>query len=267
MNTIDRIGVQLYTLRSEMKKSVEETLSRLAAIGYKEVEFAGYFGRSPREIRQMLDRYDLTAPAVHVNYQSVESNLAEVVEAAQIIGHSYIVNSMVDPDLTGDLDGWKRAAELFNRGGEFTRKAGIQLAYHNHYFEFVPLSGKLPYDILLESCDPEFLKMELDFCWMAAVEQDPLPYFQRYPGRFPLVHLKQLKKLPVRRPEDLAGFGFFDLAMPDITEVGGGVVDWKQVVSQSVQAGVRHFFVEHDAPALPFDSVRTSFDYLQKLQL
>lgn len=267
MSTLERIGLQLYTLRSEMEKSVEETLSRVAAIGYQEVEFAGYFERSPEEIRRMLDRYGLTAPAVHVGYKAIESNLEQLMEAAQIIGHKYIVNPMIDPQMIGEPDGWKRAAELFNRAGERTRKAGIQLAYHNHYFEFLPLNGMLPFDFLLDSCDPEFLMMELDFCWMAAVEQDPLPYFERYPGRFPLAHLKQLKNVPVRMPEDESGFGFFGRAMPEITEVGEGVIDWKHVLSQSTQAGVKHFFVEHDAPPSPIDSIRASYDYLQKLRI
>ncbi|HEY3476483.1 MAG TPA: sugar phosphate isomerase/epimerase [Anaerolineales bacterium] len=267
MNTIDRLGVQLYTLRSEMEKNLEETLSRVAAIGYQEVEFAGYFERSPSEIRHLLDQHGLSAPSVHVDYKSIEANLDRVVEAAQIIRHRYIVNSMIDPNLISNPDGWKQAAELFNRAGEFTRKAGIQFAYHNHFFEFLPLNGKLPYDILLESCDPEFLKMEMDFCWMAAVKQDPFPYFRRYPGRFPLVHLKQLKNIPARGPEDRADFGFFERAMPELSDVGEGVIDWKSVLSQSMQAGVQHFFVEHDAPQSPFGSIQASYAYLQELRL
>lgn len=266
MNYIDRLGVQLYTLRSEMERSLEETIDRAAEIGYREVEFAGYFDRSPQEIRRLLDQYGLTAPSVHIDYRGVESNLAQVVEVAHIIGHQYIVNSMIDPDLIGDPDGWKRAAELFNRAGEFTRRAGIQFAYHNHFFEFLPLHGKLPIEILLDSCDPEFLKMELDFCWMAAVEQEPFPYFQQYPGRFPLVHLKQLRKVPARMSTDESVFDFFERASPYITEVGEGVIDWKHIFSHASTAGIRHFIVEHDAPQSPFDSIQVSYAYLQNLR-
>jgi sugar phosphate isomerase/epimerase len=266
MNKIDRLGLQLYTVRMEMEKNFEDTLREVAAIGYKEVEFAGYFEQPPKDIRRMLDRYDLTAPSVHVDYQSIESNWQQVVETAHTIGHKYIVNPMLAPHLIEDLEGWQRAAELFNRAGEFSKQAGIQLAYHNHFFEFLPLHGKIPYDILLESCDPELLKMELDFCWIAAVGQDPLPYFERYPGRFPLVHLKQLKKLPVRTPDGEPVSDFFQRAMPEMTDVGEGVIDWKQTLSQSSQAGIQHFFVEHDAPPSAFDSIRTSYEYLQQLR-
>lgn len=266
MDKIEPIGLQLYTVRTEMEKNVEDTLKNVAAVGYKEVEFAGYFEHTPKEICDMLDRYGLTAPSVHVDYQNIESNWQQVVETAQIIGHKYIVNPMIDPGLLGDPDAWKRAADLFNRAGEYSKKAGIQLAYHNHFFEFFPSNGRLPYDILLESCDPELLQMELDLCWIAAAEQDPLAYFEKYPGRFPLVHVKQLKKLPVRASQDEGIFEFFEKALPDITEVGDGVIDWKNIFPHSTQAGMQHFFVEHDSPQVPLDSIRTSYQYLDQLR-
>ena len=119
VNKIDRLGLSLYTVRAEMERSLEETLREVAAIGYKEVEFAGYFGHSPTDIRQILGRYGLTAPSAHVDFHSLESNWQQMVDAAQIIGHKYIVNSIVDINLLSDPDIWKRAADLFNRAGEF----------------------------------------------------------------------------------------------------------------------------------------------------
>jgi sugar phosphate isomerase/epimerase len=264
MNRIDPIGLQLYTVREEMEKSVEDTLREVAAIGYQDVEFAGYFNRTPKDVRSILDRYGLTAPSAHVDYQSLGSKWPQVLEAGQIIGHRYIVNGMIDPDMLNDPNGWMRAADTFNRAGEFSRKAGIQFAYHNHYWEFLPLNGKMPYDLLLELCDPDLVKMEMDFCWIAAVEQDPLTYFRRYAGRFPLAHIKQLKKLPMRTPHD--GPLLLERTLPDITEVGEGVIDWKHLFSQSTQAGLEHFFVEHDASQSPLASIKTSYDYLEKLR-
>ena len=266
MNKIDQIGLQLYTVRAEMEKSFEGTLEKVAAIGYKEVEFAGYYEHAPQDICRILDRYNLTAPSTHVGYHSLESSWQEVVETAQILGHKYIVNSMIDIDLLDEPDVWKRAADTFNGAGEFSKQSGIQFAYHNHFFEFFPSNGQLPYDLLLEACDPEFVKMEMDFCWIAAVEHDPLIYFQRYPDRFPLAHVKQLKKLPVRTPGDEASLILFERTLPDLTEVGDGVIDWKYIFSQSTQAGIQHFFVEHDSSQSPLDSIRTSYEYLQKLR-
>lgn len=264
MNRIDPIGLQLYTVRQEMERDFEGALEKVAAIGYKEVEFAGYFEHAAQTVRVVLERYGLTAPSVHVDYQSLESNWQQAVDTAQIIGHKYIVNSMVDINLLGEPDVWKHAADTFNRAGEVSKKAGIQFAYHNHYWEFLPLDGKTPYDLLLEACDPDLVKMEMDLCWIAAVEQDPLLYFQRYPGRFPLVHVKQLKKLPVRTLDD--GPLLYERTLPDITEVGEGVIDWRRLFSQSTQAGIQHFFVEHDAASSPLGSIKTSYDYLDQLR-
>ena len=265
MNMIDPIGLQLYTIRTEMERDFEGALERVAAIGYKEVEFAGYFKRTPKEISSLLKRCELTAPSAHIAYQSLESSWPEVLEVAQILGHNYLVVPMIDSDLAETLDGWKRAADLFNRAGEVSKRAGIQLVYHNHFFEFIPLEGELPYNILLEACDPDLLKMEMDFCWIAAVGHGPLPYFQRYPGRFPLVHLKQLKSLPTRRPDEGA-HEFFEQTIPEITEVDDGVIDWESTLSQSTQAGIEHYFVEQDAPDSPFDSIRKSCDYVYRLR-
>ena len=266
MNRIDPIGLQLYTVRAEMERNFEVTLKQVAAIGYREVEFAGYFEQNPKDIRHMLDQNGLTAPSTHIDYQGIETNWQQAVETAGIIGHTYIVNSMIDPDLLDDPDVWKRAADLFNRTGEYSKKAGIQLAYHNHFFEFFPLHGSLPYDILLESCDPELLKMELDLCWIAAAQHDPLAYFKKHPGRFPLVHVKQLTKVPARASEHEGLFEFFGKTLPDITEVGEGVVDWTDIFQHSAQAGIQHFFVEHDDPQTPFASIEKSYQYLQNLR-
>ena len=145
-----------------------------------------------------------------------------------------------------------------------SKKAGIQFAYHNHNFEFAPADGKLPYDILLESCDPKLVKMEMDLCWIAAAGKDPLDYFRRYPGRFPLVHVKGLAKMP---PSTRRAAVPIDKVLPDITDVGhDDVIDWKRIFAQSKQAGIKHYFVEHDVPKEPFDSLKASYEYVSKLE-
>jgi sugar phosphate isomerase/epimerase len=266
MNKIDRIGLQLYTVRTEMERDFEGTLEKVATLGYKEVEFAGYFEQTPKDVRTMIERYGLTAPSAMVDYQSLESTWLEVVETALVLGHKYLVIGMIDPNLLGEPNIWERAADIFNRAGEISKKAGIQFAYHNHYWEFSPVNGKMPYDLLLELCDPNLVKMEMDFCWIAAIEQDPLIYFRRYPGRFPLAHVKQLKGHSVRTPGDGASSILYEQTLPNITEVGEGVIDWKQIFSQSAPAEIQHFFVEHDAPQSPLESIQTSYDYLAKLR-
>src|SRR5213593_746799 len=195
-HSIDRVGLQLYTVRGAMKTDFEGTLAKVAAIGYKEVEFAGYFDHSPKDVRAAVDRRGLTAPSAHIDYKSLGEKFPEVIEAAKVVGHEYLVNPWIEEEIRKQPDGWKHAAETFNRAGEACKKAGIQFAYHNHWFEFLPVNGKLPYDLLLTECDPNLVKMELDLCWITVGGQDPLRYFDRYPGRFPLVHVKDVKRVP-----------------------------------------------------------------------
>lgn len=260
--TVDRVGMQLYTVRTEMEKSVDETLAKVAAIGYKEVEFAGYFKRTPGQIRDALKQNGLTSPAAHVDYPSLaEDKLPAVLETAHTIGHRYLVNPWIDESLRKEPDIWKRVADTFNRAGAAARKAGIQFAYHNHHFEFAPVDGKLPYELLLEQCDPNLVKMELDLCWISAAGKDPLQYFSRYPGRFPLVHVKGLSKKP-----EAGATAPIESVMPSLTEVGSNdVIDWKRIFAKSEQAGIRHYFVEHDVPKDPYESLKASYKYIKSL--
>jgi len=260
---IDKIGLQLYTVRDLMKQDFDGTLAKVAAIGYKEVEFAGYFDHSPKDVRAAVDRRGLTAPSAHIDYKSLGEKFPEVIEAAKVVGHEYLVNPWIDEEIRKQPDGWKHAAETFNRAGEACKKAGIQFAYHNHWFEFLPVNGKLPYDLLLTECDPNLVKMELDLCWITVGGQDPLKYFDRYPGRFPLVHVKDVKRVP---PVTAGGAQDFGSSMKDMTEVGSGIIDWKKIFAQSDKAGIKHYFVEHDNPKKPLESIKRSYDYLASLR-
>jgi sugar phosphate isomerase/epimerase len=261
-NRIERVGLQLYTVRDEMAKDFEGTLAKIAAIGYKEVEFAGYFDRSPKDVRAILDRHGLTSPAAHIDLKTIGEKLPQVIEASGIIGHQYVVLPWLDDAARAQPDIWTRVADTLNRAGAAGKPARIQFAYHNHHFEFAPVNGKLPYDILLGTCDPQLVKMEMDLCWITAAGQDPLAYFRRYPGRFPMVHVKDLKKIPGpgAAATPIAGI------LPDVTDVGSGVIDWKKIFAESKTAGITHYFVEHDRPSQPFDSIRTSFQYLRRLR-
>ena len=260
---IDKIGLQLYTVRKAMPTDFDGTLAKVSAIGYKEVEFAGYFGHSPKDVRATLDKCGLTAPSMHTGYSTLGDKFPEVIESAKIIGHEYIVNPAIDDSMRKTADGWKRAADTFNHAGEACQKAGIQFAYHNHWWEFIPIDGKLPYDIVLESTDPKVVKMEMDLGWITVGGQDPLKYFALYPGRFPLVHMKDWTKVP---PIPAPGSAFNMDDAPEMTDVGSGSVNWKRIFAKSNQAGIRHYFVERDMPPAPFENIRTSYNYLAQLR-
>jgi sugar phosphate isomerase/epimerase len=245
---IEKVGLQLYTVRDQMKQDFFATIARVARVGYTEVEFAGYFDQPPEVVKRTLTDNGLTAPSAHVDYLHLTTKLPEVIEAAKTIGHSYIVCPWIAEDQRSGVDGWKRIAAALEKAGGETQRAGIQLAYHNHNFEFVPTDGKLPYDILLANSDSQLVNMEMDLYWITKAGQDPLKYWNLYPGRFSLVHVKGMDK---------AG---------DFTEVGGDTIDWKKLFSHSEKAGIKHYFVEQDKSNDPFASIQKSYAYLRDLR-
>jgi sugar phosphate isomerase/epimerase len=266
---IDRIGLQLYTVRGAMKTDFAGTIAKVAAVGYKEVEFAGYFDHSPKDVRAILDKNSLASPSCHVGYDVVEKKWPETIEAAELIGHRYIICPWIDEKQRAQPDGWKRAADLFNRAGEASQKAGIQFGYHNHSFEFNPadsLGGKLPYDFLLAETDPKLVAMEMDLCWISVAGKDPLAYFEKYPGRFPLVHVKDWIKDPNATDSYKGATGSAVKIGGRLADVGQGSIDWKRIFAHSEKAGIKHYFVENDEPKSAFDDIKISYTYLHNLQ-
>lgn len=248
---LEKVGVQLYTVRSEMGKDFEGSLKKIAEIGYKEVEFAGYYNRTPQQIKEILTRYGLTAPSAHVPLKMVQSEMDKAIADAQIVGHKLLVCPYLEAKDRATIDDYKRHAAAFNRAGEACRKAGIEFGYHNHDFEFLTLNGQMPLDVLLAETDKNLVKLELDVYWIKKGKQDALAYFKKYPGRFVALHVKDM---------DATERGHF-------TEVGKGVINFKEIFAQSGPAGVKYFIVEQDqTPGSPFDSLKISFDYLKQLE-
>jgi sugar phosphate isomerase/epimerase len=245
---LDKIGLQLYTVRNQLKQDFEGTIAKVAEAGYREIEFAGLFDHGPKEVRAILDRHGLAAPSSHIEFKLLGDEWPKMLEAAHVLGQSFIVCPWVDEKLRHEPDGWKHIAETFNRAAAESKKAGIQFAYHNHDFEFKPENGKLPYDILLAETDANLVQMEMDLCWITVGGQDPLTYFKRHPGRFPMVHVKDMKK------------------SGEMADVGSGSIDFKRIFAQSDTAGIQHYFVEHDEPKAPFESIKNSYEYLRRLR-
>jgi sugar phosphate isomerase/epimerase len=258
---IKKVGVQLYTVRDLMKNDFEGTIAKVAQIGYKEVEFAGYFGRTADQVKAVLDKNGLKAPSTHVQYDELDEKFPSVIEFSKAIGLEYIICPWIPEDLRKSPDIWKQASEKFNKCGEQSKQAGMQFGYHNHWFEFLPVDGKLPYDELLKMCDPGLVKFEMDLCWITAAGADPLKYFNAYPGRFPLVHVKDLKTMPKITSGGAQNYG----DTVDLTEVGSGIIDWKRIFAQSDKAGIKHYIVEHDHPKQPLESIKKSYEYLSTL--
>jgi sugar phosphate isomerase/epimerase len=266
-DSVKRVGVQLYTVRTDLEKDFDGTLAKVAAIGYKEIEFAGYFGHTPQQVKQALTSHGLVSPSAHLDYATVSSpdKWKQALEDAATIGQTFLVNPWIDESMRNEPGVWKRIADTYNTAGAAAKKQGIQFCYHNHNFEFYPSAGadgKLPFDVLLDSCDPALVKFELDLCWISAAGKDPLDYFRRHPGRFPLVHVKGLRKVPAASATPVP----IDTILPDVTDVGhDDVIDWKRIFAKSKEAGITHYFVEHDVPKNPFASLTASYEYVSKI--
>lgn len=248
--SLDKIGLQLYTVRQAMEQSVERTLLQVAEIGYKEVEFAGYFNRPPRAIRQLLDRNDLKAPSAHVGLDVLRTGWYRRLNEAAEMGHKWLVVPSLPESERDSLDAIRRTAELLNRAATDAKTYKIRVGFHNHDVEFTEVEGRRIFDVLLEETDAELVDFEMDLYWITKAGADPFDYFARFPGRFPLVHVKDSSGAPAHR----------------MTEVGKGAIDFKRLFAARRQAGMKHFFVEHDNPADPMASVGTSFRYLDSLE-
>lgn len=248
---LGKIGVQLYTVRNEMSKDFEGSLKKIAEIGYKQVEFAGYYNRTPQQVKTLLGQLGLESPSVHVPLADLRDNVAKAIDAAKIIGHRYLICPFLMPQERKTLDQYKQLAATLNKAGAECKKAGLQLAYHNHDFEFMPLDGKLPYDLLLGETDKNLVKLELDLYWIIKAKQDPIAWIDKHPGRFVAFHVKDKDATPKE---------FF-------TEVGRGTIQFKPIFAKAKKAGVDLFIVEQDqCPGSPFDSLKISYDYLKNLE-
>lgn len=243
------LGIQLYTLRRGMTRDVERTLARVAEIGYREVEFAGYFDHSPAAVRAMLARHGLRAPASHVPYDRIGRDWEAALDEAVAVGHEWVVVPWLDAKRLPTVDDWKRVAERLSAAGAAARAAGLRLGYHNHDFELRPVEGRLPLDVLLAETDAESVDFELDIYWMVRAGRDPLEYYARHPRRFRLAHVKDSAGAPEHR----------------MTDVGSGTIDFARILPAAARAGTTHFFVEHDDPADPMASARASFAQLRRI--
>jgi sugar phosphate isomerase/epimerase len=249
---LKKVGIQLYTLRDQMEKDLPGTLERVAQIGYKEVEFAGYFGRKPNEIRQLLQQLKLSAPSSHVPYPADSAAWRQTLADAKTAGHQYVTVAWTPDEKRTRAGGFKAVADDFNKAGAEARKSGLRFAYHNHDYELKAADGgELPFDTLLEHTDPKLVSYEMDLYWMVKGGADPLDYFKKYPGRFAMVHVKDSTPAPERKMAD----------------VGSGTIDFPKIFAYDAAHGshIAHAFVERDDAPDPFASAKTSYEYLEKM--
>jgi sugar phosphate isomerase/epimerase len=244
------IGLQLYTVREIFQPDPMGTLEKVAAIGYREVEFGGggYDKMDHAGLRKTMDRLGLTSPSIHLGYDALSADFDGSVKMAKTLGADTVIVPHMD-EAHRTADGWKKAVADFNRYAERLKKLGLDFGYHNHDFEFtVKPGGTSLFDTLVADGDPALVKIELDLFWAIAAGEDPKAIIQRLPGRIYAYHVK-----------DRTADG-------KMTSVGKGVVDFADIFTLNQTAGVKHFYVENDqspAPYLP--DIQTSFTTLSRL--
>jgi sugar phosphate isomerase/epimerase len=245
------IGLQLYTVRELFAPDPMGTLEKVAAIGYREVEYGGggYDKMDHAALRKTMDRLGLKSPSIHVGYDALAADFDGAVKMAKTLGADTVVLPWMAEALR-NAEGWKTAVADFNRWAERLKKLGLDFAYHNHDFEFtVKPGGTSLYDTLIADADPALVKLELDLFWAIAAGEDPKAIIGRLPGRIYAYHVK-----------DRTADG-------KMTSVGKGVIDFADIFTLNATAGVKHFYVENDqspAPYLP--DIQTSFATLSRLR-
>ncbi|HVW13564.1 MAG TPA: sugar phosphate isomerase/epimerase [Mucilaginibacter sp.] len=270
------LGLQLFTLFGVIESDVKGNLQKVAGIGYTEIESAfsklpNYYGMSPKEFAALCKGIGLSWKSHHVlgapfklpkgykmpngpdgkpmtippHMLNLKDDMQKLVDDAAEGGIPYLVCANIP---TGTLDEIKEATEILNKTGEACKKVNIQFCYHNHDMEFKEIEGKIPYDLLLNDTDPKLVKMELDLCWATKAGKNPVDLFKAHPGRFPLLHVKDLDK-----------------ERKGPAPVGEGVVDFKDIFANVKIAGAKHYFVEHDMPKDAFASITTSYKNLRAM--
>lgn len=257
------IGLEMYTVRELFAKDQPGTLKRVAEAGYGEVEVAGFLSPnlSTEKLKASLKDANLIAPSAYFGMPKTADDWKKSTDYAHALNLKYMVTGNTDRI---DADGWKRLAALFNDCGKLSKAAGTQFCYHNHMREFEQLGDTTGYEILLTQCDPKLVKMEMDVFWMVYGGQDPLAYFKRYPGRYLLLHIKDIKNgVEGSKTEFPAEKGPNPFA-----SVGQGRIDWKAIFAHAHQAGAQHIFVEQDrCDVPPLEAIKASCDYLKNLRV
>ena len=266
------LGLQLYSVRDLLPKDYDGTLRQLGAMGYREVEAAGFFGHDAAEVKQVMDRAGLRCVSAHYSMADLQAKGDEIIRFGKDLGLKYLIcssPSLRDPSRVKPgasranreamtLDDWRWNAEQFNPIGERVQAAGMRFGYHNHMTEFRVEGGVLYYDELLRLTDPSRVTMELDCGWMVLGGKNPADYLTRYPTRFSMLHIKDFK---------VSGFTPGSEPPPS-TELGRGSIDYHPIFAAAKNAGIEHAFVEQEQFDMPLlEALKIDADYMHTLTI
>jgi sugar phosphate isomerase/epimerase len=249
---LDRVGLELYSVRGAMSRDPERTLAAVRAIGYTDVELLwsqGNFGRTPQQVRASLDREGLRAPSAHISPAVILVGWERSLDIAKMLGHEYLIVPSLTVDTQRSLDDWREWADRFNAAGAVARRAGIWLAFHNEPDHVKPLDGVVPYDVFVARTDPSVVRLQLDIGNMAQGGGDPMKYLERYRDRYWSFHIKDVVADHSRD-----------------TELGKGVLDVRRFLAAVPDIRHKPIYVEQEQAADQLASARLDYQYLSALE-
>lgn len=261
------LGLQLYSVRDFLPKDYEGTLKKVSAMGYQQVEAAGFFGHSAADVKKMMAEAGLECVSAHYAMADLLPKLDEIIAYGKHLGLHYLVcsspmlrhptagQSWLQSMLAMGMEDWRWNAEQLNQIGEKVHAAGLQLGYHNHFVEFHAHDGMVPYDVLLQVTEPKLVKMEMDCGWVVVGGASPEKYLRQYAPRFAMLHVKEFKLE-----------GWKPGTEPVSTEMGRGSIDYAKVFAAAKDAPIRHIFVEQEQyPDMPaFEALRVDAEWMKK---
>lgn len=249
---LDRVGLQLSTVRALIERDIDAAFRQVAAVGYRNVETSAdlYEKQKPADLRALLDRHGLHSTVGLYRDDTIRDDTPGVARAARTLGQRYVGLPSLSASSRGSREAYAQAAARYNEWGRRLKSEGLTLTYHNHAFEFESLGGPSPaFDILLAETDPELVAFELDLYWIDKGGHDPVAYMERFPGRFHLLHIKDSTAAPEKA----------------FAPVGAGRMDFRRILTHAGRGGMRYGFVEHDKPDDPLASIRTSYATLSAM--
>jgi len=248
---LNRVGLELYSVRKAMKADPERTLAAVRAIGYTDVELLwsfNNFGRTPQQVRATLKHEGLRAPSAHIDPRIMETDWPKSLDNAKLLGMTYLIVPSL-PASAKTLDDWKQWADRLNTAGAAARKANLWVAFHNEPDHMKPIDGQIPYDVFIARLDPKVVRLQLDVGNMVMGGGDPMQYLTKHRDWYWSFHLKDV--VPDKTKD---------------TELGTGIVNFKALLAAIPNLSAKPAYIEQEGPTDELASMKVDYQYLHKLQ-